>query len=337
MSNTISAAGFFLNNTNLFVNSENTLTNLTEQINTGKKSTSLQGYGTDAPTILNLTDTVNQTQAYITNGTQVNTVLGAYDTTLTQLQNDAGKLNQALSQVSPSNPSTITALQTLINGLQVDVGATLNSQVGERYLYSGTRFATQPVVDLTTLAPPAAPAAFVPVVPNLVALPAPPNPPGTFNSPLPTYDTQSPATDPNNQAYATQTINIAATAKVTYGITSNDQSFQALIYALQEAQAGTTATGTTQAQFFANANSALQTAVTGMSNLQQQNANNEVDINDQQNLQKQTISDLQNQLGNLQNVDTATVATELTSVENQLDASFKVTSSLLNLSLLKYL
>jgi flagellar hook-associated protein 3 FlgL len=335
MSDPISSVGFFTSTTSLFATTENQLNTLTQQLNTGKKATSLDGYGSSASTILNLTDTVNETQSFIANSTQVNTVLTAYDTTLNEVSSDASQLNQALSQVSPSNPSSITTLQALIKGLQADVGATLNTQVGDRFLYSGTRFNTQPVVDLTQLAPPATPVAFTPVVPNTTALAAPPAAPGTFNSPLPTYDTQSPATDPFNQAYATQTATISPTESVSYGITSNDPSFQALVYALQEAQAGAGATGATQQQFFANANSALQTAISGIQNLQQQNDNVEVTIKSQQTVQNQTIDNLQNQLGNLQDVDSATVATELTSLENQLQASFKVTSSILNLSILQ--
>jgi flagellar hook-associated protein 3 FlgL len=334
MSNGISATGFFTSITGIFANSENEINTLSQQLNSNKKSTSLEGYGSAASTVLNLTESVNETQAFLTNSTQVNTVLTAYDTTLKQLNTDATTLSNALSGVSPSNPTTISTLQATIQGLMVDVGATLNSQVGDRYLYSGTRFNTQPVVDLTTLAPPATPTPFAAVVPNTVALPSPPNPPNTFNSPLPTYDTQSPATDPNNQAYATQTATIGESATVTYGITSNDPTMQALVYALQEAQAGATATGTTQSQFFANANSALQTALSGLQNLQQGNSNNEVTIKSQQTLQSQTIDNLQSQLGNLTQVDSATVATELTNVENQLQASFKVTSSFLNLSIL---
>ncbi|MEI9984874.1 MAG: hypothetical protein WDN69_17720, partial [Aliidongia sp.] len=334
MSDPISSTGFFTNITNIFSNSENEINTLTQQLNSNTKSISLEGYGSSASTILNLNDSVNETQAFLTNSTQVNTVLTAYDTTLTQLGSDASQLSQALSQVSPSNPTTITTLQALIKGLQVDVGATLNTQVGDRFLYSGTRFNTQPVVDLTQIAPPTTPTPFTPVAPNTTALPSPPNPPNTFNSPLPTYDTQSPATDPNNQAYATQSATISPTSTISYGITSNDPTMQALVYALQEAQAGANATGATQSQFFANANSALQTAISGLQNLQQQNDNSEVVIKTQQTEQKQAIDNMQNQLGNLQDVDSATVATELTSVENQLQASFKVTSSFLNLSIL---
>jgi flagellar hook-associated protein 3 FlgL len=335
MSNGISAAGFFTGNTALITASENQITTLTQELNSNTKSISLQGYGSSAPTILNLTDSVSETQGFINTSTQVNTNLTAYDTTLNQLTSDANQLNTALTQVSPTNPTAIPTLQALINGLQTDVGATLNTQIGNSFLYSGTRFNTQPVVDLTQLAPPAVPTPFTPVVPNTVALPSPPNAPGTFNSPLPTYDTQSPAVDPNNQAYATQTLNVSPTSTVTFGITSNNPSIQALVYALSEAQAGTNATGATQTQFFANATSALQTAITGIQALQAQNDNSEVVIKSQQSVQNQTIDNLQNQLGNLQDVDAATVATQLTNVENQLNDSFKATASIINLSILQ--
>ena len=98
MSNPISSTGYFTSITNIFSNSENSINTLTQQLNSGTLSTSLEGYGSSASTILNLTDSVNETQAFITNGTQVNTVLTAYDTTLNQLSGDASQLNTALTQ-----------------------------------------------------------------------------------------------------------------------------------------------------------------------------------------------------------------------------------------------
>jgi hypothetical protein len=108
-----------------------------------------------------------------------------------------------------------------------------------------------------------------------------------------------------------------------------------LIYALKEAQAGANATGATQTQFFANANSALQTAISGIQSLQAQNDNNAVVIKNQQSVQNQTVNNLQSQLGNLKNVDAATIAIQLTDVENQLSDSFKATASIINLSILQ--
>jgi flagellar hook-associated protein 3 FlgL len=338
MSNSISATGFFLNNTTLLNNSENELQTLSNQLNTNSISTTLEGYGTQAPTVLNLNDTINQTQSYVQNSTEVGTVLGAYDTTLTQLQSDASKLSSGIGSFSATDPATANNLQTLINGLETDVTATLNTQVGNRFLYSGTRYSTQPVVDLTTLAAPAVPAPFVAVTPNaLPAQPAPPAAPVPANSPLPNYDTQSPGTDPFNQAYATQSVNLSPSTAITYGITSNDPSIQGLVYALQQAKAAVTATGAQQAQFLANANSALGTATQGLQSLQQSNAENQVEVTTEQTTQNAAIGTLQTQLGSLTTPNTTNVAAEIAALQNQLQGSFQVTSSILNLSLLNFI
>ena len=45
MSNGISATGFFTSMTGIFANSENEITTLSQQLNSGKKSTSLQEIG----------------------------------------------------------------------------------------------------------------------------------------------------------------------------------------------------------------------------------------------------------------------------------------------------
>jgi flagellin-like hook-associated protein FlgL len=222
MSDPISAVGGFITTIDLFRKSQGEVQSLTEQLNTGKKSTSLQGYGANAPTILDLNASLSATQAYAASATQVSTYLGAYDTTLDQLGKDSTSLQTALDSLNVSDPTSLQSLTSLITGLQVDVTATLNTQVGNRFLYSGTRYTTQPVVNLTTLAPPAAPAAFVAVTPNAV-------PP----SPLPAYDTGSPGTDPANQAYATQTANLSDTQQLGYGITSNDPVIQQLVYSLR--------------------------------------------------------------------------------------------------------
>ncbi len=342
MSNGITATGFFLNNTGLIDKGENELQLLTNQLNSQTKSTSLAGYGTAAPTVLNLNSSINETQSYVNNTTQVGTYLSAYDSSLTELQSDATQLSNAIGSLGANDPPSQQNLADLVKGLQVDVTATLNSQVGGRYLYAGTRYTTQPVVDLTTLPAPTTPTAFTAVTPT--ALPTQPTPPAAgvpANSPLPDYDTQGqgtpPGTDPYNQAYATQTVNLSPQTTLNYGVTSNDPSIQALVYALQQAQAASTATQPQQAQFLANANSALIQAQQGIQSLQQSNAENQVTVTTEQTTQKTAINNLQTQLGNLTQVDPTTVATQITALQNQLQGTFQVTSTILNLSLLNFI
>src|ERR1700728_2721603 len=130
MSNGITATGFFLNNTGLINNGENELQILTNQLNSGTKSTTLAGYGTAAPTVLNLNSTINETQAYVNNSTQVGTYLSAYDSSLTELQSDATQLSNSIGSLGANDPISSQNLADLVKGLQVDVTATLNSQVG---------------------------------------------------------------------------------------------------------------------------------------------------------------------------------------------------------------
>jgi flagellar hook-associated protein 3 FlgL len=339
---TITASGFFLNNLTLINKSETELQALSNEQVTGNKSTSLAGYGTAAPTIINLNGTINQTQAYVDNSTQVSTILSAYDSTLTELQKDATQLSTAIGSLGADDATSANNLQDVVQGLQVDVTATLNAQVGNRFLYAGTRYTTQPVVDLTQQPTPTTPTAFTPVTPN--ALPAQPLPPAAgvpANSPLPSYDTQGqgtpPGTDPYNQAYATQNVNVTDSTSVSYGVTSNDPSIQALVYALQQAKAAATATQPQQAQFLANANSALITASAGLQSLQQSNDESLNTVTNEQTTQKTAIGNLQSQLANLTTADPATVAAEFTAVQNQLQGSFQVTSTILNLSLLSFI
>ncbi|HVJ56098.1 MAG TPA: hypothetical protein VM689_26795 [Aliidongia sp.] len=344
MSNAISTSGIFFNSTSLINKNENQLQQLLNELNTGKKSSTLQGYGSAAPTILNLNKTITETQSYVDNATQVSTVLNLYDNSLTELNKDASTLQTAIGNLGANDPTSANNLKNTIQGLEVDITSVLNEQVGSngRFLFAGSRYNTQPVVDLTTLPTPATPTPFTAVGPN--ALPAQPAPPAAgvpANSPLPNYDTQGqgtpPGTDPFNQAYATQTVNITDSTSVGYGVTSNDPSIQALIYALGQAKAAAGATQPQQQQFLANATSALATATQGLQALQQNNAEAQVTVNTEQTTQKTAIGNLQQQLGNLENADSSTVAAEISTVQNQLQGTFQVTSTILNLSLLSFI
>jgi flagellar hook-associated protein 3 FlgL len=353
MSNGISAAGFFLTNTTLFANDQNIMEQLTEQLSTNTQSTSLSGYGAEAPKILSLNSLISTSQTFIDNSAYVSTYLSAYDTSLGQLSADGNQLLQSIQGFSPTDKATSDTLSSTAKALAVDIGSVLNSTVGSRYLFSGTRYSTAPVTDLTTVVPAVPAGGAAPAGPTIVSPNTTGSPP--YNSPLPNYDTQGqgspPGTDPYNQAYATQTVNLSSTEQLTYGVTSNDPSVQLLVYALGQVQA---AAGMTQAQlatatgqqqqkeFLANASAALEGksgvnngvgALDGLKALQQQNAQNEATVSSVESQQKQSVNDLTNQLDNMTQINSALVATELTNVQNQLEASYKATASILNLSI----
>jgi flagellar hook-associated protein 3 FlgL len=370
----ISSLSSYLQNIGLVQTSQDEIAKLTYQVDTGLKSEDLQGYGTQANQLLNLQSAQVTEQNYVSNNTQTQTFVSAYDTTLSQIQGDASKLSASLDAFSVTDPDAVTNLQALVKALQVDVGATLNTEVGGRYLYGGTNYTTQPVGDLTALPAPTfvTPATTPPTVTPLTVTD------GTVaQSLVPPYSTQATllnsSTTPTTstlpsstltysqaaaQTYATQTTAIANNQTTTYGVTANNPTFQHLVYALQCAQAAASTNTSTaagqanQAALIQQATSEISVALNGspavtgppavaqvdsLQSLQDQNGTADLALSNANTVHNQTLATLQSQITTIDQVDPATVATELSAAQNTLEGSYKVVSSVLNETLLNYL
>ena len=357
----ISTLSSFLQNINLVQTEQDRIAKLTYQVDTSQKSESLSGYGTQANQLLNLQSAQSTEKSYVANNTQTSTYLSAYDQSLSQLSSDATKLIGSLDAFTVTDPSAVSNLKALVSGLQVDVAATLNTQIGGRFLYGGTRYTTQPVGNLSTLPTPAivpaVPPSTTPTVTPLtvaqVPLPTPQTVPATL--PLPPYDTQAAALNSATptaaqltaatQTYQSQTTTIATNQQINYGVSSNNVAFQHLVYALQCAQAATTSTGANQQAYIQQAASEVQAALsgtpgtseTGIQGLQDANGTAETLVANANTVHNQTLATLQSQITTITQVDPATVATELSAAQTQLEGSYKVVSSVLNETLLNYL
>ena len=332
MSNGVSTLGNYLTSISLIQSSELQLQQLSEENSTGVKSTSLEGYGSSASTVLNLESSISETQSWVSSSTEVNNYLTGYTSALGELSSDGTQLQNALSSIENGGTLSLTTLTALVQGLESDVTATLNTQVGNRYIFAGGRYDTAPTVDIGSLPTPTTPSAI-----KLAS--------GSTNPPtIPDYDTDYASGSPpgtvasGSTYYAQHTVAISDSESVGYGVSADDSSIQQLVYALKQAEAGAASGNTTTAKaFLANARSAVSSALSGLGTLTQQNSQNANTIKDAQTVQNQTITTLQTQLGNLTQVDPATVATELSQVENQLQGSYKATATLLNLSLINYM
>jgi len=375
----ISSLSSFLQNITLVQNSQNQIANLTYQVDTGLKSQTLSGYGTQANQLLNLQSGQTTEQNYVSNNTQTATFLTAYDSTMSQINSDATKLSASLDAFTVTDPDAVSNLKALVSGLQTDVAATLNTQVGGRYLYGGTRYTTAPVGDLSSLPAPTfvTPATTPPTVTPLTVtdgtIPSPQTTPPTLL--VPPYDsdaatlnasaTPSAATTAAAaQTYAQQTTTVANNQTTTYGISSNNPTLQHLVYALQNAQAAantdtsTPAGQANQAALIKQATSELAIALNGapavaasagppavaaaaavasLQSLQDQNGTAEVIVANANTVHNQTLATLQAQITNIDQVDPATVATELSTAQNTLEGSYKVVASVLSETLLNYL
>jgi hypothetical protein len=364
----ISSLSSFLQNITLVQNSQNQIANLTYQVDTGLKSQGLSGYGTQANQLLNLQSGQTTEQNYVSNNTQTATFLTAYDSTMSQVSSDATKLSASLDAFTVTDPDAVSNLKALVSGLQTDVAATLNTQVGGRYLYSGTRYGTAPVGDLSSLPAPTfvTPATVPPTVTPLTVtdgtIPSPQTTPPTLL--VPPYDTDAATLNASAtpsaattaaaaQTYAQQTTAVANNQTATYGISSNNPTFQHLVYALQCAQAAastdtSTAAGqanqaalikqaTSELAIATNGSTTTTPAVDSLQSLQDQNGTAEVTVSNANTVHTQTLATLKSQITNIDQVDPATVATELSTAQNTLQGSYKVVASVLSETLLNYL
>ncbi len=145
----------------------------------------------------------------------------------------------------------------------------------------------------------------------------------------------------NPEAYTADSALIDANNSLSYGLSSNDPSFQRLINGLRYINAAVTAGNSgdtaTYQSYMQLGSSMLNKALTGIQTLNADVANNQNALSQEVTNQNSNITLLQNNLGTIQNADTTQVATALTILQSQMEASYSATASLEKLSLVSYL
>ena len=172
--------------------------------------------------------------------------------------------------------------------------------------------------------------------------------PVTTSPNLPLYDTDYNTDAPvgnyskaSTLAWGTQKVTIDQGQTQTLNITSNNPAFQDLVNGLRAAktaadQAGNYSTSDRDS-FLSQSYSALSKAVLGLEGLQQTNGLSQLAFQSSSQTHSNTLTLVTTQLDTDVAVNTTTVTAQLASVNNQLQSSYKVTSELLNMSLLNYL
>ena len=142
----------------------------------------------------------------------------------------------------------------------------------------------------------------------------------------------------NAAAYSADQAVVDTGYTVHYGITSNDQTIQKLVAGLRFLQAaGNSSDAATYKAYMAQATSLLSSAVTALQSLHTGVANNINIMTSEKEAQKTAISNLTDQVANIQQIDVTQVSTEITSLETILQASYSATGSILKLSITSYL
>jgi flagellin-like hook-associated protein FlgL len=125
---------------------------LTSQMSTNQKYSNLTDYSpSDALNIMNLQNSSTQRQAYVGVISTVQTRLTGYDTTMTDMESVVSQA-QTLAAGNPNySASSATGIASLASNFLKSITVDLNQTIGGRYIYSGSRYETPPVTDLTTL------------------------------------------------------------------------------------------------------------------------------------------------------------------------------------------
>jgi flagellar hook-associated protein 3 FlgL len=128
------------------------LTNLSTQLASGEKSTSYSGMGINEGFAIAARSQLSNISAFTTTITNVNTSISAANTALQSLS-DIGTTVQNDAQTTPQNLNSTgqtIGQQNAMSQLSSVVGI-LNTQAGDRYLFSGSAISTPPVADVDTI------------------------------------------------------------------------------------------------------------------------------------------------------------------------------------------
>jgi flagellar hook-associated protein 3 FlgL len=329
MTSSVSALGLQLFTTSSLQAEQTNLAQLNEELASNQQHDDLTDYSPlDAQQLLNFQDAIVQRQSYIAAMQSVSPRLNIYNTTMSDMTSIASQAQELASQNPSLNPNTTGTINTQVQSYMQQVVSDLNQQVNGRFIYAGTRFTTEPVslnAVLSNLTPSATTAEQ--------ADPSPNN--------LPSYDTDFGTADPNvvAAAWTNDSAAIDTGDNLTYGVTSTQDGFQQLIAGLQFVNAATQP-GTDAATYqsdMSQASTLLNTAVTNIQVYQAGTAAAINTVSSEQTAQNNDITGLQQQIGNIQNVDLTQVGTELNLLQTQLQASYSATATLTQDSILRFL
>lgn len=152
MVNLSSTLGIQLINSANLQNGQTYLSKLTQQLSTGHVSDNLSDFTAgQAQNILNLSNGISQQNAFSSVITTLTPRINIYDTSLSGIEDTAAQAKTVTVGSNTYNPDQNQSNAIQFQGFMNQVSYFLNQQVNGRYVFSGTRYGTPPVTDLTKL------------------------------------------------------------------------------------------------------------------------------------------------------------------------------------------
>jgi flagellar hook-associated protein 3 FlgL len=297
---------------------------------------------------LSLKEQAGQLQTLTTGNSVVSTslstaqnALSAIQTTAqTTLDNLAGSTQDANSDVSLQEMGQ-SGLQSLISGA--------NTTSGDQYVFGGINSAVSPMADYystpTSAAKTAIDQAFqttfgvLPTDPGAASISAS-DMQSFLSGPFAAlFQGTSWSTDWSSASSVNTSAEVAPGQTVTTSTNANQPGFQELAqaYAMLSEFGGSALSSDTQQAVATAASSLLSQGVNSMINLQAGLGSTQSAVTDATNSMSSQLTILQDQVGNLDNVNTTATAAQITSLTNQIQMAYELTSRLSQLNLAQYL
>jgi flagellar hook-associated protein 3 FlgL len=294
------------------------------QVSSGQKAQRYATIAGDAHRLVSLQDAHSRTAQYLQTNQIVDSRLTTMENNIAQMFDSATQFRTLLVNALNNNNGEEMSIGTEATNFKEQFANLLNVQVDGRYLFSGSRTDTKPV-DLTGWSVP----------PNLT-------PPLTL--PLPQYKSEYYKGDGVQQSAEIDTSQV-----IDYGITADEDAFDYILRAAHYVEtAGTPPDRDTLETALALVNTALGTdtpnpargapAITrDLADLRSLVGTSRRAIEQANTRHNDFTLQLEQNIGDIQNVDVAQALTELSSQQTQLQASYMTLSQLSQLSLLQFL
>ena len=147
----ISAIGLQLSTASLLQSQMTELDTLNQQLASGVKSSDLTDYSpSDAQNLLNYQNAITQRQSYLSSIDTVQARLSVYDSTMTDMESLTQTAQTLAAQNTTYSADTASEIQGQVGNYLTQIQDDLNQQVNGRYIYSGSRYNTAPVSNLSS-------------------------------------------------------------------------------------------------------------------------------------------------------------------------------------------
>ena len=323
----------------------------TEQTSTGLVSNSYSGLGSGAAVSLSLNPQIAEAKTWQSNINGATAAMSSTQNVMTELSSIASNFSSDLVTMTSTGGASIDVIAGEARQALQQVGTLLNTQVGNNYIFSGQDASNPAVPNAQNIL---SSSYFMQIQSAVAGL-------GTNGATATTAAALAAATAPATAPFdptigsTPATVEIGTDQRVQTGILANANSDAtstpsatstgsymqdlmlslASIGSLSSSQAASA--GAAFQSFLGSIGTTLKGAITGLNTDSSMLGSRQSELSTRGTDLSDTVTALTDQVSNVQNVDTATMATKLSQLQTQLQASYKMIADLGQFSLVTFM